>query len=587
LNGATGGAISATLPSGQAAGTGYRIRILATIPATNGANNGTNLTINAGPTSAQSAVTPTSAQSICPGASVTFKVPKNTGFTYQWLLGGTSIAGATDTSYVANAAGVYSVTVTNANGCSLTSSNRTVNLLTAPIASINPSTTQTFTGSPILLSANTGTGLTYEWRLNGATISGATASTYSVTAVGNYSVTVTNSGGCAATSSAVTIQAAATPVTISGTGTRTKCAGDTIKVAFTGSGFTAGNVFTLQLSNASGSFTTPQDIGTLTATTAGTLVGTIPTSTPVGNGYKLRINSSNPVSTGVSSVLTLRIRKQITDTIKLCAVTVDSATGKNKLVWNKPLSTNIDSFVFYRKADNSAGYKRVGSQAYSVFSTWNDSNSEPSVRSARYYLTGKNTCGETPNTGVHTTMLLSISAGQNANTWILIWNGYEGFSHEYYNIWRGTSPNNLSLLTTTQARSFNSYNDLNAPAGTVYYRVSVGDGPSCNPSLRTTGEDSWISSNIATNAKVAVEATWDDLSVFPNPSQEGAQILVQSSDAGTRYEVRVMDIAGRVVLTTNAEVGKAVSFGAQLVPGIYTIEAANGGRKMVQKWVKQ
>jgi hypothetical protein len=385
----------------------------------------------------------------------------------------------------------------------------------------------------------------------------------------------------------VTVVAGSAGVNVSGTGTKKKCAGDTIQVAFTAIGFNTGNVFTLQLSNTTGSFANPQNIGTLTASTAGTLVGTIPSATPAGTGYKLRIIGSNPTVTGAASTLTLNIQKAITDSIKLCAVTVDSATGKNKLVWNKPTTSNIDSFVFYRKSDSSAGYNRVGAQAYSVFSTWNDAGSSPTVRLARYYLTAKNICNETQPSAVHKTMHLSISAGQNATTWNLIWNGYEGFDHTYYKIWRGTTPSNLTQLTTTQALAFNSFTDFNAPTGTVYYRVSVGDGPACNPTARTTGEGEWVSSNVATNAIEAISPSWAVMSVYPNPAQEGAQILIQSTEAGTRYEVRVMDIAGRVVLTTNAEVGQAVSFGAPLAPGIYTIEALNEGRRLVQKWVKQ
>jgi hypothetical protein len=270
------------------------------------------------------------------------------------------------------------------------------------------------------------------------------------------------------------------------------------------------------------------------------------------------------------------------------SLTVDSATGKNKLVWNKPVSGNIDSFVFYRGTSVTGQFTRIAAQGNAgVLSTFIDTGSKPTVRPWRYFITGKNVCGETTNAGAHRTMHLTINAGQTSNIWNLIWNGYEGFAHGTYRIWRGTSPTNMVQLADVEAVASNSYTDLNAPSGTVYYRVGILNGPTCNPTARTTGEDSWITSNVATNAKAALEATWADLSVFPNPSQEGAQILVQSSDVGTRYEVRVMDIAGRVVLTTNAEVGKAVSFGALLVPGIYTIEAANGGRKMVQKWVKQ
>lgn len=73
----------------------------------------------------------------------------------------------------------------------------------------------------------------------------------------------------------------------------------TLSVPFTvSSDFTAGNVFTAQLSNASGSFTTPTSLGTITSTAAGTISATIPSGTTFGSGYKIRVISSNPVTTG-------------------------------------------------------------------------------------------------------------------------------------------------------------------------------------------------------------------------------------------------------------------------------------------------
>jgi hypothetical protein len=51
-------------------------------------------------------------------------------------------------------------------------------------------------GSSVLLSANIGSGLTYQWHNNGNPIFGATDSMYIVTQAGHYSVEVSNSSGC-------------------------------------------------------------------------------------------------------------------------------------------------------------------------------------------------------------------------------------------------------------------------------------------------------------------------------------------------------------------------------------------------------
>jgi hypothetical protein len=77
------------------------------------------------------------------------------------------------------------------------------------------------------------------------------------------------------------------------------CKNTTLNIPFTASGtYTSGNIYTAQLSDALGSFTTPTVIGTLTSTAAsGTIVATIPNTVPISNGYKVRIISSSPVIT--------------------------------------------------------------------------------------------------------------------------------------------------------------------------------------------------------------------------------------------------------------------------------------------------
>ncbi len=87
-----------------------------------------------------------------------------------------------------------------------------------------------------------------------------------------------------------------------------KCAGDTINIQYVvNTPFNSGNVFTLQLSNASGSFSTPVNIGTLTSTTSGTITGTIPVGTTPGTGYRLRIVASNPSRTSDPTVSNMTI----------------------------------------------------------------------------------------------------------------------------------------------------------------------------------------------------------------------------------------------------------------------------------------
>lgn len=60
------------------------------------------------------------------------------------------------------------------------------------------------------------------------------------------------------------------------------------------------NVFTAQLSNSAGSFATPVDIGSVTASAAGAISVTIPVGVTPGNGYRIRVISSNPTGGRIS-----------------------------------------------------------------------------------------------------------------------------------------------------------------------------------------------------------------------------------------------------------------------------------------------
>ncbi|MCS7074253.1 MAG: PKD domain-containing protein, partial [Bacteroidia bacterium] len=80
------------------------------------------------------------------------------------------------------------------------------------------------------------------------------------------------------------------------------CPGSTFFVTGNSVGtYNPGNQFQVQLSNASGSFASPTTIGTinLAGSNLSILVsGTIPIATPPGNGYLIRIVSTNPAITG-------------------------------------------------------------------------------------------------------------------------------------------------------------------------------------------------------------------------------------------------------------------------------------------------
>lgn len=197
------------------------------------------ITVGNGPTSA---ITPTGTVGICPGSSTTLSAFQSSGVTYQWSLNGTAISGATGTTYSANAAGNYTVTVSSGPGCNTTSAATNVLVNPAPSVATTPSgAAGVCQNSTITLSVPTGTGFTYQWKQGGVNISGATGSTYTTGTAGNYTVTVVNPvTTCSATSANIPLTVNPLPAASATAGSPlTICANDSaMLIANSGTGLT-------------------------------------------------------------------------------------------------------------------------------------------------------------------------------------------------------------------------------------------------------------------------------------------------------------------------------------------------------------
>lgn len=151
------------------------------------------------------------------GKTVTFGVAASgtAPFSYQWRKDGTAIPGATTASYMIAGtttahSGVYTVVVSNGAGTTV-SDNATLTVnppVIAPAITKQPVSVTVTEGSAATFSVTaSGTAPNYQWRKNGTAISGATASSYSISATtlssaGSYTVTVSNSAGSVTSSAA-------------------------------------------------------------------------------------------------------------------------------------------------------------------------------------------------------------------------------------------------------------------------------------------------------------------------------------------------------------------------------------------------
>ena len=238
-----------------------------------------------------------SAATICVGASTTLTANGGTGFTYLWSNGATTQAITVSPS----ATTTYTVSVTNANGCtSASAASQVITVNPLPVATITPSGATTFCqGGNVVLTAGPATGVTYLWS------NGLTMPTITATASGNYSVVVTSSAGCSATATAVSVTVNALPLAaISNVGPTTFCQGGSVTlIATPGTSYLwSGNNATTQ-SNAiltSGNYTvTVMNAAGCTATSTPTtvIVNPLPVATITPSGATTFCQGGNVVLT--------------------------------------------------------------------------------------------------------------------------------------------------------------------------------------------------------------------------------------------------------------------------------------------------
>jgi len=156
----------------------------------------------ANPIPASVGITAVGSTTICAGSTVDLQAGIAPGIGYQWYLDGELLPGVTSQTHAAGMAGVHTVVAVSAEGCAADASN-SIEVTVTPLPN---QPLITLTESPVLCAGGSTTmvaiadpGVTYQWTINGENIPGATASQYTVSTAGVYTLVITDANGCSAT----------------------------------------------------------------------------------------------------------------------------------------------------------------------------------------------------------------------------------------------------------------------------------------------------------------------------------------------------------------------------------------------------
>jgi hypothetical protein len=126
--------------------------------------------------------------------------------------------------------------------------------------------------------------------------------------------------------------------------------------------FQAGNIFIAELSDANGSFASPVIVGTLTATTSGTISATIPVNTPVGQHYRIRVTATNPPAVGSDNGQDIGISSPVQNNLIGDDQTIVTGTVPQPLTGTLPTGGNGISFLYQWQSSTTgpvSGYTNI------------------------------------------------------------------------------------------------------------------------------------------------------------------------------------------------------------------------------------
>ncbi len=198
----------------------------------------------------------------------------------------------------------------------------------------------------------------------------------------NLTMTVPNAGAAPNTSTFSGSSYTIIPLTITTNPVSTPlCKGASVNVPFTVGTclFNAGNTFTAQLSDASGSFASPVNIGTLSGTTSGTIPAAIPVGTTDGFGYLIRVVGSNPSVIGTTNS---------NGNITISTPMTYSVSAVNQITGSISQNCSLPNAILEIKI-NVTGSCSPQTITQFNFNTASSTNSAVDITKAKVYYTGQ------------------------------------------------------------------------------------------------------------------------------------------------------------------------------------------------------
>lgn len=271
----------------------------------------------------------------------------------------------------------------------------------------------------------------------------------------------------------------------------------------------------------------------------------------------LSVSGVNNCGTGAAAILPITFTP--IPVVQICSATVDSASQHVLLSWQKPSESYVNGYVIYRETPPLSGnYMNIDTVDNSLFSSYLDVNSNPSIDAVSYKIGCLDSCGNIASISgafYHQTIFLYGTVNWG-NVPKLYWNDYVGINdpNRYYLVLRDTSgsgpfndtlgiryPGNLNFTDVSAAALQNSR-----------YVIAMMADINCNPSQRVLTSKNTSRSNIKNKAAMPPDVLMETqqnerVEIYPNPAKEFVNVKLYSSQKNT--QIKLLDVLGQVLFS--------------------------------------
>lgn len=276
--------------------------------------------------------------------------------------------------------------------------------------------------------------------------------------------------------------------------------------------------------------------------------------------------------------------------VDICLVTVDSASTHNIVVWEKPITAEIDSFLIYRMFPDSMYYE-VGAVHYDSLSIFHDYDvaADPNTDAHRYKMSTLDINGiGSALSDYHQTMHLQVTTAGD-----MLWSWYkiEGSSNpvSFFNCYRdddGTGDFQVVNVADGTIQAWND-NDYSLYPNSRYV-VDVDWTISCSASrenVNTTRSN--LDERVAPNPAGIDEVLVDQVEVYPNPSSGPINLKIPAQLEANGYILwsELGAVSYQQSLPQNIYDNQLTVNIPSVAPGVYLVEILTASGSITKKVV--